>query len=276
LRLTLPGPDVAATDLERFALSPKDRGLLRHLLVQRILTGRYDPSRELQRFLADGLLPPGALGRAIFKAIAAEVEPIRARVAGLSLSSASVLIQGTGWHLRGTLDGLTSSDRIILRAGRYRAKHRIRAWVEHVVLRAAAQSGQPVPQHTILIGTKTDADADGTARHLATQATAPMVADPIALLDQWVQTVREARTRPLPFFPQAGAAWLDSRRQGKAIDHLAVARKEFADGFNGSGDESDPYVALCFREDDPLTAHRETFERLATTLCPTFELPDLA
>ena len=276
LRLTLPEQDVAATDLERFALSPKDRGLLRHLLVQRVLTGSYDPGRELQRFLADGLLPPGALGRAIFKEIVAEVEPIRARVAGLALTSASVLIQGEGWHLRGTLDGLTSTDRIILRAGPYRAKHRIRAWVEHVVLLAAAQTGHQVPQSTLLIGKEKDEDGDGVTHHLATQASCPTVADPMALLDQWGGTLREARTRPLPFFQQAGAAWLDSMRKGKGTDPLAAARKQFTDGYNWSGDESDPYVALCFGEDDPLAAHRETFERLATALCPTFELPDLA
>ena len=275
LRLTLPAWEAPATDLERFALSPMERGRLRSRMVRQILQGTYDPRRAVQRFLADGELPPGALGRATFARIEAEVEAVRARIAGVSWSSTSILIHGAGWHLRGTLDGLTETDRIIPRAGRFSARHRIRAWVEHVVLCAAAQAGQPVPRNTLLIGVTSEEDEDGEKLPAAVQGSCAEVADAMALLDRWVSLLREARRYPLPFFQHAGAAWLDSVKKGTSVDHLEAARRKFEPGFKTVGDLDDPYVALCFPEEDPLAVHREAFERLATTLAPTFDLPSV-
>ncbi|MEY4608543.1 MAG: hypothetical protein RL625_760 [Gemmatimonadota bacterium] len=275
LRLTLPAWEAPATDLERFALSPMERGRLRALMVRQILQSTYDPRRAVQRFLADGDLPPGALGRATFIGLEAEVEAVRARVAGLALTATSIFIQGTGWHLRGTLDGITETDRIIPRAGRFSARHRIRAWVEHVVMCAAAQVGHAVPRSTLLIGVESEEGDDGGKAPTAVQGTCAEVADPMALLDTWVSTLREAQRRPLPFFQNAGAAWLDSAKKGKPVDHLDVARKKFEPAFKTVGDLDDPYVALCFPEEDPLAVHHEAFERLARTLAPTLELPSV-
>jgi exonuclease V gamma subunit len=140
---------------------------------------------------------------------------------------------------------------------------------------AAAQVGHAVPRSTLLIGVESEEGDDGGKTPTAVQGTCAEVADPMALLDTWVSTLREAQRRPLPFFQNAGAAWLDSAKKGKPVDHLDVARKKFEPAFKTVGDLDDPYVALCFPEEDPLAVHHEAFERLARTLAPTLELPSV-
>jgi exodeoxyribonuclease V gamma subunit len=226
------------------------------------------------RLLADGGLPPGALGRAWYEQLETEVTTIRAAVRPLKTTAVSILVQGEGWVVRGTLDGIMDQERIIARSGEFHAKNRIRAWVEHLVLCAAAQAGQPVPRRTLLIGTKAKTPVKRAGKAKVSTHPIEEVPDAIAWLNRWMQILRDARTRPLPFFPEAAVAWLDARSSQKG-DPIAAAHKAFRSTEYHDGDDSDPYIALAFRGEDPVTEHRAEFEALAAALSPDLTLPDL-
>jgi len=276
LQMRLPMSDADEADHERFAVPPLQAGLIKSLIVQRALRGDGSAESQRRHLLADGDLPPGALGEAVYAKLEHEVADVAAVARTLQTSAAAILIQGDGWTIRGTLDGIVDDKRVIVRGGDFHPKNRIRAWIEHVVLCAAAQSGHPVPRQTELIGIGAKAKrAKRPGGIKVSTCVLPEVTDAITLLGRWVAVLRDARTQPLPFFAQAGAAWLDDRWQEAEAAPIDAARKAYVGSDYHDGDASDPYIALCFRDEDPVRERQARFEELASTLCPDVDLPRL-
>jgi len=277
LQLRLLQTDLEEADHERFALHHLQAGLIKSQIIRRTMAEDETLDHHRMRLLADGALPPGALGCAWYSTLAQEVAGVQEAVRPLRTRSAAIMIQGNGWFLRCTLDGIMERDRIIVRAGDFHPKNRISAWIEHVVLCAAAQSGHLVPRLSTLIGigpkAKRAAKRGGTAK--PSTHTIEEVPNAIALLDRWVQVLRDARTRPLPFFPKAGAGWLDARCAEADDAPILAALDAYRTGDFSEGDDNDPYIALCFRGLDPVIEQQASFETLASTLCPDFYLPSL-
>jgi exodeoxyribonuclease V gamma subunit len=245
------------------------------------MNGRRDEAAEQRRLVAEGTLPPLALGASWHAALSREVAEVLARLEGYTPPvTVPVTLPGNGWRLTGRIDGVRGDRRLIVRAGNVRAEHRVRAWVEHVVMCAAREMGTTgLPGTTELFGKLSKGKYD------VAEQIAP-VGGASALLDALVDAVRQAQSSPLPFFVQSAWKWLDAthpkpakKKKGSAaatpVADLAAlgkqaAKAEFArvsHQFNPlPGDSEDPHVALCFRGTDPMEDRWADFERLARTL----------
>jgi exodeoxyribonuclease V gamma subunit len=62
----------------------------------------------------------------------------------------------------------------------------------------------------------------------------------------------EGLSRPLPLFPRASWAYMQAIRAGKTEAKVLEAVRQAWDNEYNGGDRTDPYLARCFRETDPL------------------------
>ena len=107
---------------------------------------------------------------------------------------------------------------------------------------------------------------------------APEVPNATDVLDGWISAMHDARRAPLPFFPNAAEAYRASMVHNAKIELSPKSRakpqlpiKKAAAAFTGNdfgapGDESDPYLQLCFRDTLAFDASEAEFVRLATML----------
>lgn len=272
LRLVLAGDLEDIPDDEPFALDPMRQGGVKAKLLAASLASpecTRDDAIAQTRLVANGDLPLGELGAAWYTKLGAVVDNVLAGVPRHEAHTVPVDLHGgegtDAWRLVGRLDQARGDTRYVVRAGSIRAEHRIRTWIEHVVLCAVhEQDDTGVPTSTILMGVK------GVDLHLGPVRNAG------ALLDALVRTAVQARSAPLPFFAQAGWAYHDatlppkkkSKKAKKPPFFSAVdAFRKQSDMFNAmGGDNEDPYVALCFRGSDPITADWAQFEELTQRL----------
>lgn len=268
-------------DAERLALGHLEAGALRSRFVQHALQGHPLPPapRQRRRLTAAGELPAGALGAAWLERLREEVQPVIESMPAGPRSAVDVVVQGDGWRLLGTLDGIIGDTRYKARWKDYRARHRIEAWVEHVVLCAAHQQGAPVPVQTVLLGTEKRIRQKNKEKFVVQEARREelqRVDGALALLDAWVRRMGEGRCWPLPFFPNAGVAWLDAEHANTRLkpgadpkDAWQVARKAYLPSGFAEADADHPAIALCFRgEESPIESRRDEFAGLARALCP--------
>ena len=273
LGFTLTTFEEEAGDDELLELSPMEQGGVRARLLSSGLRGDPDPARDLRRMQGEGAVPPGVLGAIWNTRLRESVDAVLAALPPHAPRQLSMTVTGDDWRVHGTLDGVRGEARYIARAGSFRAPHQIRAWVEHVVMCAAAeQDGADLPRQTVLLGYEKE-KAKVSDRF-------EMVADAMSVLAALVAAARRGREEPLVFFPQAAAAWLVAHRSNakflagdrriKGIKDprlLAMAAFEAPGDFGApGGDDTDAHVALCFRGVDPLRDRWDDFEQLATTL----------
>lgn len=248
--------------------TPEAQTIARELqLGQRRRTShRTTASRQLE---ANGLLPFGTLGTAWSNVLTREIDQAIALLPEDASPPMSLNVVGNGWRLNGRIDGVRSGVRYLVRGGAVRADHYIRAWVEHVAMCAAVEQGNTaLPTRTVLIGKKPKDTFDEI------RAFEP-VHSAVALLEAIVAAEPQARHVPLPFFAQAGWAWCEpqlpkakgSRKQSKdPFEEAIKLYHQESSEFSMGGDHEDAYVALCFRDTDPMTDQFAAFEQLANTL----------
>lgn len=275
LRLTLPGDDAGVADEEMFEPSPMEQGGVRAKMLASALGGERDAERERRRLVANGALPPQALGIAWHDRLQEQVQEVLDQVPPnhTRAEPVSFTVNGDGWRFTGRINGIRDGKRYVVRAGPIGAGHRIRAWVEHVAMCAARDAGvAALPSSTVLVGKK---DKKVVSLHLAA------FRDAHQLLHALVAAYREGHAAPLSFFPQAAWAWSEvmfppaKRGKPQPPGSPAEAReaaigayhKEPTDHDSG-GDAEERYIALCFRGVDPMEARWDDFERLVTTLFP--------
>lgn len=275
LRLTLPGDDGGAADEEMFEPSAMEQGSVRAKMLVAALGGERDAERERRRLVANGALPPQALGMAWHDTLQEQVQEVLDHVPLNHTREEPVAftIDGGGWRLTGRINGIRDGNRYVVRAGPIGAGHRIRAWVEHVAMCAAREAGTAaLPVGTVLVGKKKD--------KVVSLPLAP-VDDARQLLHALVSAYGEGHAAPLAFFPQAAWEWCEvmfpAAKRGKpqppgspdeARDAATVAYHEEPTSFRSGGDAEDRYIALCFRGVDPMEARWDDFERLVMTLFP--------
>lgn len=277
LGFSLDGDEMDVSDDEIFTPDHMLQGLIRSKMLGAALSGTRDERAERRRFLADGTLPPQALGEAWHRQLSAQVAAVLDEVPNDVVPVAlPFTIEGMGWRLKGRLEGIRGSCRYVVRASTVRAEHRVRAWVEHLAMCAARESGVAgLPGTTVLIGKKCHDEL-------------PQVPNALARLAQLVEAARDCHAAPLPFFAEAGWAWLSAstakpkkgKKGGAATapkDPRTEAVRAFhreAGMFGGGGDSEDPYVILCFRARDPMAERWEEFERLCLTLFGAWTVPE--
>lgn len=272
LRLRLP--DAGATDSadsELHWLSRMKQGGVRADILRSVMTGRQDIASMPRQLVAVGTLPPGHLGAAWFARLEDEARPVIDALPTGVRTSAAFTVVGTDWRITGTVNGVIENVRYVVRTGSFAAKHRIVSWVEHVVMCAAKQQGTEVPGTTVLIYLD-------SKKEKATVETIVAVPNATAIVDDWINAMHTARRAPLPFFPNAGDAYRASmvhnakraanpKSRAQEQDPIRKAAFAFAgNDYGAAGDETDPFLQLCFRDTLAFDTFTEEFERLTTML----------
>ena len=272
LRLRLP--DAGATDSpdsELHWLSKLKQGGVRADMLRAVMTGHRKVEWMQRELVAAGKLPPGALGASWFTRLADEAQPIIGALPEGARTSAALTVLGRNWRITGVVEGVIASARYVVCTGSVPARHRIVAWVEHVVMCAAKQQGAEVPGTTVLMYP----DSKKEKAIVESMIEVPNATD---VLDDWISVMHDARRTPLKFFPGAAEAYraamvhnariaLNPKSRAKEQLPIAKAAAAFAgNDFGALGDESDPYLQLCFRDTLAFDASEAEFVRLTMML----------
>lgn len=255
LGLRLAGDAFRVEDREPFEVAGLDRYGLQQDLVAAALEGR-DPEEDQALLRARGLLPPGSLGEAAYRALRGRAEAFADRLrpyrAGGELPPLEVDVHLGGFRVMGRLRGVWPEGLLRHRPAAVKGRDRVRLWVEHLVLGCLAPAGYP--ERSLLFGT------DAAFEYGRPENVRELLLD---LLDLYVQGLRE----PLRFFPESSLAYAAKARDPEAVARaLSAARSawegsDVPDGAGGEGDE--PHHRLCFGRVDPLD---QDFERLASQI----------
>ena len=225
----------------------------------------------LRPMVAAGTLPPGQLGASWFARLEGEARPVLDALPAGARASTALTVIGNDWRITGVVDGIIDDTRYVVRTGSFSAKHRITAWVEHVVMCAAGQQGVDVPGTTRLI-------CPDSKKEAAVIESLEMVPHATELLDEWIGAMHAARRAPLPFFPVAAEAYraavahnakhaANAKSRAKVQTPLLKAAVAFTgSSFGAAGDEADPYLQLCFRDALSFNDHVNEFVRLTRML----------
>jgi exodeoxyribonuclease V gamma subunit len=226
--------------LERWSLGDR-------LLFELVAGASLEQGREALG--AAGLLPPGALGQAVYADVAPAARRIADRVRQLTaearLEPIPIDLDVGGFRLYGTLRDVWACGQVSWGFSRLGRRHELALWLRHLVLQLTASAG--AAHRTILLGQPTNDGEEVEARFLP-------VADAAGELERLIQLHERAAERPLPFFPETSRAFMrelrEARRRGRGDAELRAlerARNGFADVEYG-GEAGDPYVKKLFGE----------------------------
>ncbi|MFN3240208.1 MAG: exodeoxyribonuclease V subunit gamma [Planctomycetota bacterium] len=253
---------------EPFEIDGLTRYHLQDEAVRRAQRGDDEHGDPLAWTRQHGVLPVGAQGDVAFHALRADTQRLLhearqyahtvARRVDVQLGRADA----PGARLTGQMHGFGPDGRTYMRVSKLKAKDRMRAWIEHLVLclQAAQQpDAEPAwPNRTRVLS--------GDAEH----EFLPVPGDQaVTLLARLVQLFRTGLTRPLPFFERSSFV-VGSGGKKDPESLLRRARREYE-----LGDRSEPFrydlgdeaVALCMRDRDPIDAGVDgEFYRLASEL----------
>jgi exodeoxyribonuclease V gamma subunit len=198
-----------------------------------------------------GRLPHGAIGESVFHACLGDVLPVADAVRSAArrggLPPLTYAVEVGGIVVRGTLQGRHAGGLVLGLPHERRARHRLDAWLAHLVFHLADPAREHVTQQHALGGCIDLLPVDDAQEQLA------------VLVSMW----RDAVERPLPFFPEASSAYAGSVAKGR-VEALRSAWRKFApegDGDRGYPERDDPYVELAWRGvESPLG---EEFEHMA-------------
>jgi exodeoxyribonuclease V gamma subunit len=260
LEINLEEPPDVVGESEPFELDRLQQYQLKSELVESFLEGR--PAAEIeQKAVAAGLLPPRAVGRYHFRPLIESASALENTLRPLLDSQPEAPLRFDfrlgDFLIRGTLDRIRSNGLIHYRAARINLRDRMRHWLETLVYHFIAQSDDPPPaflvgfdpkDHPVVLQTS-PSDA---AEHLAT------------LLHFYWQGL----SSPLPFFPRTSLRYAETLLDKTPDEAMKAARNTWR-RHDGSGEHTDPWLARCFPQDDPLDQ-----DFVATTeaiLLPIFE-----
>jgi exodeoxyribonuclease V gamma subunit len=195
-----------------------------------------------------GILPPARHGEELFAAAAEEVTEfaatVREKLGGKPpLSPLDFELDLGGFRLTGRLDRIWQDRLIRYRCTKMKAKDRVRAWLEHLVLNAVNQEGYP--RETLLLMT------DSSIMYGPVENAA-------AILQTILDLYWDGLTVPLRFFPASSMEY--AKKQEWKLER---ARTRWEQGYNYPGEGDDPYFKLCFGKVDPFNAD---FERVSRAL----------
>ncbi|MET0154118.1 MAG: exodeoxyribonuclease V subunit gamma [Candidatus Binatia bacterium] len=223
-------------------------GLGDHLLSELVAGASLEQGRAALR--ARGLLPPGALGQAVYAEVAPAARRIADRVRQLTaeprLEPIPVDLDVGGLRLYGVLRDVWACGQVSWRFSRLGRKHELALWLRHLVLQLVAPPG--VARRTILLGQPANEHEEVEARFVP-------VANAAGELERLVLLHRQAAERPSPFFPETSRAFMrdlrEARRRGEADAErrcLEKARAAFAADAEHGGEAGDHYVKKLFGE----------------------------
>jgi exodeoxyribonuclease V gamma subunit len=247
LGIRLEAAAVPLEEREPFAIGGLEAyGLKQELLEIRLQGG--DVGKVLPVARCRGILPPARHGEELFTAAVEEVSgfaaTVQAKLAGKPLlAPLDFELNLGGFRLTGRLDRIWQDRLIRYRCAKMKAKDKVRAWLEHLVLNAVNQEGYP--RETLLLM------ADSSIGYGEVENAA-------AILQTILDFYWEGLTVPLRFFPASAMEY--ARKQEWKLER---ARTRWAEGYSYPGEGEDPYFRLCFGQADPFNAD---FERVSRAL----------
>ncbi len=232
-------------DAEPFAVDFLSRYQLNQWLLARRLAATSE-SAELELLEGRGDLPLARLGKAHYEQLDHQVERFIAALPTFTpCDPIQIELRGDGWRLHGRLDNLTDIGALRFRCANLKPRDQLTAWIAHVALSAwATQHPTSLPTDTRVIGT------DHGIRFRA-------LPDAVTIIERLIAGYARGLEAPLPVFERASHAYIDQRRRladpkSKArTPALEAARRAYV-GDRFAGDLGNPYVALCFRDLEPL------------------------
>jgi exodeoxyribonuclease V gamma subunit len=233
LGIDLPQEAELPEDEEPFAIA----GLDKYRLRQQLLAGLAesgDPDEAAERARALGLVPHGVTGRLGLGRQVRTAQAFLARYAelrGKPLDPLEVDVPVAGFRLQGVLGELSDRGLLTGHLGAVRARHWLRLWVSHLVLRLLRPAGS-APE-SIHLGEDQ-------------QLTLDPVDDPGSILGDLLALRREGLRRPLPFFPETSLDWARRRKDDGALRNLWCGE------LTPFPECADPAFGLAFRDLDPL------------------------
>lgn len=210
---------------------------------------------------ARGDLPQGRFGELAWQRIAGDIEPFVAelapRLAARRALGIDLRIETANGprRLRGRLEDVTDDGLVLHGVGKFREKHLLPFWLQHLVLLAAAPAN--VVPRSLFISRSDDPKKTGPIARRELSA----VADPHAALAQLVELFDAARREPQPLLPACSLAW------ARHADTPDKVRQKALDAWRGPkfgdvpGERDDAAVRIVYGDDEPPFDAR--FEALA-------------
>ena len=201
------------------------------------------PDRAVEDYTAavraKGTLPHGVPGDCLFETkVSPVVEPLAEQVRSMLGTSPRPVVRVDldldGVRLTGSVDGWTEAGRLLYHYSKLKAKHHLRAWIEH--LASCAASGFRVG--TRLLGRRS---GGGVARYDFEALRPDWARDRLADL---VKLYIRGQEQPLPLFPESALAWAEVQHKGGWGEWSYAAKKagsmKWRTRWGGEGD--DPHV----------------------------------
>ena len=250
LRLRLDQQEDRLEDSEPFELSALDCYRLKQNLVTHALEQREVTAGE---FAARGVLPLGEIGAAYFETLRSAAQDFANKVEPELFGQGPaeplpVDLSIEAFSLTGQIESVYGDRIVRFRCASLKAKDRLRAWINHLILCAA----DPGTAHeTVLIGT------DEVMRFAPIKNAKFRIA-------QLLEIYWRGLSRALPFFPESSLKYAEAQLAPSKNSRSSPSKKA-RQVWNGSrwtegAEKSDRYYAFCFPDRDPLN---EEFTELA-------------
>lgn len=231
--------------------------LLRYQVLEALLAedaAAAEDDAAPRRLRARGLLPTGRDGEELAADAGVDARSLREACSAAIDGASPSLIEGDadlGIDFR--FDDVHDGRRVLVTAGRFDGKRRLRAGIDHLLLASALGEAAS----TRLLGLETVKDKGGDAGRKKivdiawTGVSREQARERLAtLLDLW----REGQRAPLPFTPKAAYAYAEALA-GKG--DVAGAWRKAHDAFaphQFDGERDDPWLRLAFRPEGLLDA----------------------
>lgn len=248
LRLHLPENEAMLETLEPFTL---EWGVARHvrdaLLESVVKAEQIDQLRE--RLRARGLLPHGVVGDVLLDEEFGRVMGLRERIvelnAGDPLAPRPFDLEIGSFRLSGELDHVYACGRVVIDAVRAGPSHRLRLWLGHLV-------GHCIDEHHV----------PGASYLLAVEGSAVLrpVNEARSLLLDLLELYWQGINAALHFYPRTSFDYTQRWVRDDPDGARTKARQTWEGNDFATGENSDPYIALALRGQDPLD---DIFEMIA-------------
>lgn len=247
--------DEAFENREPFALDYFDKDFLRDLALKE-LHGDIPPQSAQRLADANGLLPHGGFGRALFERERSTAKKLAPNILPLldlpRLDPLSLRFEAHGVRLDDQLTGATPQGLIQWRLQAFSPRDLFALWIRHLALCLLRPDG--VERSSVWVG---ENKIGGLGP----------VPEPEQALAELLGCYRRGLRRPLPFFVKSAWAYAEALEGGEPEAGLKAAHKtwdapDFRNG-NFRGESEDPYYRRVYGDGDPLD---EDFERLALDL----------
>jgi len=250
LKIRLPALEDMVKDQEPLSFEGLEAYQLDQFLGKHLASG-WSNSKGIDERLkelcslarAQGILPHGPPGQAELVRRSADVElylrQLDARRAKPALDPLELELNlHSGLKVRGRIENIYPSFLLTHRLGRIRAKDKIAAWIEHLLLNLVAPP--QYPRDTLLMGKR-------ESFRLREVKNAHEV------LQELSELFLHGLRRPLIFFPETSLCYAEKMAKGKGHNGaLSSARDKWLGGEWHRGEGEDEYFKICFGKEAPL------------------------